>query len=448
MQRRANSYGRALLGALLLGVCCLALAEDQPTLADLQASGRLQIKTWIEPQDAIVARQQVTLLIEVGTDTWFSAGTRIGRLELADAIVLRRENFAVNSTRVEGGTSYTTQLWSITIYPQRAGLYAIPPLPIILSIADGGNPAIEGELLTPATSFTAQLPAGLNSTDDWVSAENFRVEESYSRGLDDLQPGDAVQRQITFSADNTAAMMLPEIIADKQDGIGVYQKPPQLSDDSNRGSLRARRTESITYVIEKPGSYRLPARTFYWWDLQSQSLQEAILPEQILAASGAAVQTVDAQPASPAHGFPWRNLILVLAMLSLLAFAWLAWRRRRQSRGAVDDRRPRKTSEQQLQRELKLALQRQDWPKTVQVLYTWLDNYGPVDSRGSLRKLVSQLPQSTQQAPLDQLMLAAYYDQDCNSTDIEKFVQSVAQSLRERERHAWWRPPPIELKLN
>jgi len=303
--------------------------------------------------------------------------------------------------------------------------------------------------MTPAIGFDVELPAGLQNQDSWITGRNFRVEESYNRDLAALKPGDAVQRQVTFSAQNMAAMMLPELIADEQPGLAVYQKPSKLTDDNNRGAFLARRTEAITYLIEKPGRYQLPARTYYWWDLDRGSLQQAILPAQILDASAStsddqasiAAQTTQADSSNRAA---W--LASAVAAVLLLV-AGLVWRKRRQRPGVKPKARP-KASEQQLQQQMQSALQQRDWQQLVKTLYHWLDNYGGDQFDGSIRDLLEHLQQPSSQQSLDQLMLAAYYAGEANNSDIETFIGKLQQAVIQQQKSPWWQPPPISLKLN
>ncbi len=448
--RHPRPGGQMHLLLFLLIFSSASAGAETPSLESLLANGRLQVTSALEPGESIVARQHVTLVIEVSTDTWFSGGTRIGRLELADAIILRREKFAVNSTRIEQGKTYTTQRWSISIYPQRAGRYQVPPLPLTLSIAGENGEVITGEVTTPALSFEVELPAGLRGIDNWISTTEFRVEESYNRDLADLEPGDAVQRQVTFLGEDIAAMMLPEITATKQDGLGVYQKPPQLKDDNNRGIYRARRTEAITYLIERPGSYRIPEQVYYWWDLHSQSLQTVTLPAQILDATGGVMvennEVSAAADAQPEHR-RWLALAAGLVGLLLAALAGYLWRRQRRKPVPADTPEKRAApSERHLQQQLKTALQQRDWPGVVQTLYAWLDHYGGPDYDGAIRPLLQSLQRPDAQQALDQLMKGAFYSGTCDPGDIEAFIGMLESELASHS--SWWQPRPVELKLN
>ncbi len=56
------------------------------TMSELQQKGRVFIKASVTPTDTVSLRQQTTITIEVGTDTWFTKGTRVHRFEVENAL--------------------------------------------------------------------------------------------------------------------------------------------------------------------------------------------------------------------------------------------------------------------------------------------------------------------------------------------------------------------------
>lgn len=446
-----ESPGLALMAALLWLLTSSAQGAGEVSVQELLSSGDLQIRSWTEPTENIIVTQQVSLHIEVATSSWYTGGTRIGNLEIDGAVVLRREKFAVNSTRRSGDKTFTVQQWSLEVYPQRAGDYTIPATPLTLSIAGEGGTSIQGQVMSPATSFKASYPAGISDLDNWIATDTFDVTENYNRALQGLSPGDAVQRQIVISADNVAAMMLPQLQAGQQSGLGVYQKPSQIADTSNRGTFRARRTETITYLIEKPGRYTLPAHTFYWWDLSRQRLESVTLPEQILEASGASTgpDTAANQPTTEASNkfrlLPWLGALVICGLLLLL------WQRLKKIlRGPIRGRQKPapQASDKERRAALETALSQQDWPALVEALYRWLDHCPEQDRESTLRGLLREASNSPSRKTLDALMRAAYYRGEVPAADIESMVHGLLAVQEGKRRTGRWHIEPVELKLN
>ncbi len=270
----------------------LAGDASSPSLEQMVKEDRVRLKSWIQPASGGVIGQQLELNIEVATDSWFSGGSHVGRFELDDAIVLRRNKFAVNSSRRESGTTWSVQLWTITIYPQRAGRFSLPPIELSVSIANPDAPtsAISGVLQTKQMEFLSLLPDEIrtSSVTQWIASTYFSVSDEFDKPLNSdadtpvLRVGDAIRRTITLRAENVAAMMLPAINISSTPGLAAYMRPARLEDRVNRGTYIALRREVVSYVAEEAGSYTLPAIAFHWWNTRTSDFEQIHLPAQPL----------------------------------------------------------------------------------------------------------------------------------------------------------------------
>lgn len=307
-------------------------ASTAPTLQQLFENDRVRVRSWVQPKSNTVVGQQLELNIEVASTGWFSGGTRVGRFELDDAIVLRRNKFAVNSSHREAGNTWSAQLWTITIYPQRSGAFTIPELDIHVSLADPENPtaAISGILKTEVLKFTALLPEEIQNKDitHWIASNEFTVSDEFDKPLDDdptaemLRAGDALRRTITLRAENVAAMMLPAIKVSSAPGLAAYMRPARLEDRVNRGRYLAIRREVISYVAEVEGLYTLPEITLHWWNTQTLSLEQIILPAHQLRVGSAASGAELFQPGSA----PRTAVYYLMAGVALAALVFLCWK--------------------------------------------------------------------------------------------------------------------------
>lgn len=434
----------------LTGVMLTANYAIAQTIESLQQDEKLSITTKIVPQENIVAMQQLELQIEVATDKWFGGGTRIGRFEIKDAIVLQREKFAVNSTRVEAGITWTVQTWALTIYPQRAGLFDVPAIALTVSIAAEGQEKIEGELSTEPFSFSALVPDQLQDKGSWVASPEFSVKEHFNRPLELFRPGDALIRTVKFSAEDTPAMMLPTFKSVDIDGIGIYHKPPELSDKVNRGDYLAERTQSLTYVFEEPGEYVLPEEIFYWWNVSNQQLQEIVLPAHRVEVNMIATQTDTSglvnEEGEQARGERPDKRIIIALVLGLLVIILFLLRFMRKQRG--DDQPKHALSERGLQKAFKQACRRGQKEKAVALLYQYLDHFGGDQFSGEIRPLLANDSQTHGEKAFDEVMLAVFSENSLLEPDIRKFAnQFVLQFKKSGASGTRW-PAPIELKLN
>jgi len=403
------------------------------TLEQLQRDGRLQIRTWITPASAVVARQQVLLHIEISTDRWFSGGTRIGHVDMRDAIVLQREAFAVNSTRREVTRTWAIQQWTLMIYPQRDGRFDIPAVAVNLSIAGDDGAPVKGTLYTEPLIFTTTLPAALQGIDEpWLVTTQFTVTEQYNRSLDSLDAGDALIRTIHMYAADVPAMMLPVITPETHDGLAVYAKPPQLVDHSDRGNYRAERTQMFTYVFEKPGAYELPARTFFWWNTASGMLESVRLEAQTLQVGGSIIgQRVSA-------------LYITIGIGLLLVLCWFGWRRYGSGGKRRALQQPELPSERELRQRFARACRHHDAAEALRLLYQWLDHRHDPSFQGSLRRALRDMEQPVLLADFDALMRELYGDGAQATVDLEVFA---AQWLRLYQRRRRWGGDAWKIRL-
>ncbi len=447
---------RDIMLAVLMVFVCVSVSAD--TIAMLQQENKLRIKAWLEPEDNIIARQQVNLQIEVATDKWFSGGTRIGRFEIKDAIVMQREKFAVNSTRIDGDRSWTVQQWTLVVYPQREGLFEIPAIPLQLSVAGDGIESIIGEANTQPMSFEAIIPEQIISElmqdkKTWLASNRFEVEDSFDKNTEELAAGDALIRTITFSADNLPAMMLPEVEVESLGGIAVYRKPPQLTDKVNRGDYIAERTEVITYVFEKAGEYMLPKQIYHWWNLETQSLEAIELEERPLKISGMGNGVDSVQQTTV---LTERNRLVELiplfkmagiVLLALIA-VWFAMRKFVKGGRTVSSTEQVPFSEAALRKQFKKSCAGNDYEKAIGIFYRWLDNFAGDSFKGSVRDQLKEFDQVDLVTGFKDIMRAIYASEKSNSIDLKLFASQYIDALEKKGHQSKVSLLSVDLKLN
>ena len=104
----------------------VALPATASSLQSLMSEDRLRLKAWLTPETDIVVGQEVRLTLELATPRWFAGGTRFALPEIRNVIVLRRNQFATNFSRREGGATWVVQQWQLELYPQAVGQFRVP----------------------------------------------------------------------------------------------------------------------------------------------------------------------------------------------------------------------------------------------------------------------------------------------------------------------------------
>lgn len=259
---------------------------------------RLQVAITVAPDGDIVARQNVKVTIETATRGWFAGGTRIAIPEVAGLVILQNEKFAANASERRNGDTWVVQRWSLDVYPLRAGTFTIPPIALKLKLTSPDNQPVSAAAATPPVAFTASVPPALNNVRDWVASENFTAVSRFDRAPEGLSVGDAIQQTVTFAASDIMAMMLPTFEPPQLAGLAAYPEPPALSNRINRGQNTATRSVTISYLIEQPGDFVLPAHDYFWWDTKNARLEVVTLPATTLAAGGTVIE-----PGKAASGF-------------------------------------------------------------------------------------------------------------------------------------------------
>lgn len=321
MWRNPLPHFYQMLAGVVIFVCVTANAATDDIEA-LVATGHLQIDTKLSPSGLIVPGQKLTLTLKIATDRWFSGGTRIKLPEVPGLVILQTEQFASNASERRGDQSWVIQRWTLDVYPQRAGDFTIPPISARVKV-NGGDGDVEGNLTSAPVALAVSLPDSLGDVTRWVATPNFTVEQRFDRAPEALQVGDAFEREIEFQASDVMAMMLPSFDAEELPGLAAYPSPPVLDNSSNRGEIRATRSQRISYVAQADGEYLLPARDFFWWNTERDELQVLTLPATVVVVGDGALSASD-ERASSLRITRKQLLLCAGAVVLLLLAIWLA----------------------------------------------------------------------------------------------------------------------------
>lgn len=306
---------------LALAVCWLPPAFSE-SLAELQAAGRVHIHSALSPDAGIVPGQRVALTLEVATDTGFTGGTRIGIPEVPGLVIVQSEQFATNATETREGTSWVIQRWTLDVFPQRAGEFTLGPVPVHVRVNAGASGDATGELRSLRHQISVTVPKSLAKKARWVAAPAFTVSQSFDRPLDSLAVGDAFEQEIRFEATDVMAKMLPGYPVHRQAGLAAHPAPATLEDNVNRGQMLASRSERISYVIEQPGQFLIPATEFYWWNTQRAELEVLSLPETRIDVAGNVAAHTDDMVFRALRTWHWWLLALVVGVMCFVLRAF------------------------------------------------------------------------------------------------------------------------------
>lgn len=302
------------LALLLVSAPLMAQAPD----------GAPVVRTSLDPADGIVIGQPVRLQVEVLFPSEMAHPPLVRLPEAAGAQILRFETQAVTIRDRIGNQDYVGQSFEFVVFPRRGGEIAIPE-PVVTLLDRAGDPA--GSAKGAATRIAVSVPPGIDPSGPVLVADRVSVSESWSPdpGSARFRAGGALVRTIRRQVDGVPALGMTEFGFTAPDGVRVYVDPPVVEDRANRGDVDGLRTDKVTYVFERPGSYVLPALSQPWWNSAEKRAQtETLLGLTVTVA--AAQRPAGPQSRSFEH---WRLAAVIGGIMAALWGLVLAWPRLR-----------------------------------------------------------------------------------------------------------------------
>jgi hypothetical protein len=374
----------------------LVLALLALTVAHAQTSApQPLVRTTIDPERVVVG-QKATLRIDVLAPNYMTRPPELPDFQVRNAVT--RPLQSVNINEQQGGTGYAGVRFEFAIYPQEPGAYAIAGQNLTVHYAAEPPATRDADLALPPIDFTAFVPDTATAVRPFVAAERLTVTQTVQRSSEQLRTGDSLTRTVTINAEGTPAMLLPPQTFTAIDGLALYPAQPALDDhtDGRTDVLTSARTDSATYVLQRPGKYVLPAVDVGWWNVGEQRVERAHL--DAIAIEVAA--NPDMPVASAKQGarrdwdgvvdFIWRHwLLAAIAMAALGAAIWIAPRLTRAIRARYQERRDAHLqSEAWSFHQFRRAAASGNAAAAYFALLNWLQRFrsiAPIDSTSSLK---------------------------------------------------------------
>ena len=292
-----------LLASLVL--TATALAQEQPI-----------VRMTVSPEEVNVgesAELQVTVLVP----TWFAQPPVFPSFEVANAVTRLPPNSSYPTSQRVGRETWSGIVRTYEVYPLSAAVFQLGGDAIKISAANPGSDPVIAEVAVPEVSLRAIVPAGAEGLNPYIAGTSLMLTRDIDGDLGDLKDGDAIVIRTVAELDGLPAMFLPPLSpALEFDGVSVYADEPVVED----GDV-ARRTEAVTLVFEAGGEFSLPGVELDWWDMISNGVATAVIPEVSISVVGPALAPVADEEATETD---WQALLVRIA--SLVAVLGLGWR--------------------------------------------------------------------------------------------------------------------------
>lgn len=235
--------------------------------------------------------QRLPFYVELRARGSFAGAASFSLPEIPRAVILKVGNPVVSSQEIDG-ESWFVQTHEFALFSQQSGTVEIPVFEVRFGSRDGfTSPVNEQQAQVPAVRIEIRPPPGSESVGFLVTTESLDLTENWEPQPGPVKVGAIFKRTIIQRAAQMTGMALAAAPTDAPDGIRVYPGQPEVTDKTERGDFLGERRETITYLLQKPGTLELPALTYAWWNPKTEKLQSKTLPAVTfeVAASGETV---------------------------------------------------------------------------------------------------------------------------------------------------------------
>lgn len=233
-------------------------------------------------------------------------------LELNNAVVIPLADKRKEYISTINGKQHLILETNYAVFPQESGELIIPSI-IYSAVPEverdmwndpfGRNRANILRLPTETQHINVQPIPPAAQGKAWQPASNFTLHETWSSSLDHLKMGEPVTRTITITAEGLSGGQIAPLPSNAFEGLTFYPDQPQHSDTKTSKGVEGTRVETTAIIPNHGGEFTLPAVSVEWWDVNSQSLKTASLPERKINVLGDASPT-KAQAAAPIQSAP------------------------------------------------------------------------------------------------------------------------------------------------
>lgn len=329
----------------LAGLAWACLTVEAHAADDAKVDAKVEVKI-VGSQPAVVG-QSLQVEVTILAPNFFLSAPTFPTLRVPGAVITMPDERAINSTEMIDGTSYAGIRKTYVLTPQTPGDIALTSPDIAFTFAgEDGKPRHARVTLPPTTLHVGGQQAAAAQTGPnaaTLPAVPIEIAQQFDHAIDGkaghLKAGDALVRTITIFAPGTPAMMIAPPTMDPVRGAKQYRADPQLADGATRaGTTGGRRIETVTYVFEASGKYRLPAVSVAWYDAASGKAMQSSAPAVTIDVGRAGPGVGPSPPgATLARLSRWIDRLdprvmagtaAVVACLSVFAYAYVRWRRR------------------------------------------------------------------------------------------------------------------------
>lgn len=308
-----------------------------------KAGGDIFIEVEAKPEQSTVQAQILYTVRLYRAVNMVEASLSEPKVSGMDAVVTKLGDDKSYETRRDNRRYVVTER-RYAIFPQKSGAMVLEPVVFEGRYVDGYNSLRSKRLRSDAIALDVQPVPAAAAGKPWLPAANVTLSEQWPQDPPKFSVGEPVTRNLILQAEGLTAAQLPALSTTPPDGLKTYEEQPQLEDKPTDNGMVGTRSENVAFVATRAGTYTLPAIAVSWWNINSQQLETARIPERkikVMPAAGSVTtqqkMEAESEPIT-AHGlaaapggsgagvWPWIAGVTTLGWL-LTLLAW--WRTRR-----------------------------------------------------------------------------------------------------------------------
>jgi hypothetical protein len=446
------AFLRLLLVRVLIVAWLGAAGVSLPAAAD--PAPRTLVRAHLEPAGPVVAGSEVKLVVDLLTTSWFTEAPNWPLFTLADAIVSLPDEQADNLSEEIDGVRWFGVSRAYRIAPQAGKTYDIAPFAITVYPGGTNTPV---QVMTPALKLMTTLPPGAQDMTVFFPAAALTATQKIEPSKRELRVGDSITRTITQRAAGTESMLIPPAKLGEVNGLKRYARPSTTRNivQDRVGLVAGERTDSVTYIADHTGRFKLPPVTIEWWNTTTQKKATIALPGETFSASAAREKPLFEIPADMmSEGLRHRIIVIhsgqliagCAIALGLLVMVWARARivrfARRAKRRLSDARKRWRDSDTVAWRRLCAVARKGEWRQTIPALYRWMDRSGVFGQPARLAHLAGKdEPKVARLADAVTAHFAARAPRDFRWTDAETALRRLWKKKRLQQRQSTPLPP-------
>jgi len=296
-----------------------ALAAPLPAAAQEESPGQPQVRVHL-PEGEHIAGQPISMDVDVLVPNFFMGPPQFPVIDIPGAVVTLSDDRAANFSDKVDGVDYSGIRRTYRIVPQQAGTFTLPPAQIPFGYAATPGKSTPGSVTLPPLRFTITAPAGAEAKSGLVPTAPLTITQKLEPDPASLKAGGSLTRTITVIAPGLPAMTIPPPAFTTPAGATLYRHDPVLSDAGGDGW----RSDRVTYVFSKAGTYTLPEIAVDWYDRAARKAEIARAPAlnvQVAAAAPATTAIPPEAPSADRTASPDWSRLAIRAAIAVLSMA-------------------------------------------------------------------------------------------------------------------------------